>query len=348
MTSRSLNLLSFGMATPVGWSASATCAAIRCGINSARETSFTDASGQFIVANEVDVDIQLRGSGKLGKLLAAAIDDCMSSYPNVSLSDVPLLLGVAEDSRQGMPSHIPGESFHKAQAELGATFRSDSRLIRKGRVSCGIAIELARRLLYGSEAEYVLIAGVDSLLFAETLKSFENRDRLLTSSNSDGFIAGEAAGAMLVSRSDNKMVARTRCIGVGAGTEVATIESDEPLRADGLVSAVRSALEEARIGFDGVNLRLADVSGEQYGFKEATLVVSRLMRVRKERLDIWHPADCIGETGAAVGPILLGVFDAAVAKGYAPGRIALCHFSADSGERIAVVVSSVSAGGARG
>ena len=44
------------------------------------------------------------------------------------------------------------------------------------------------------------------------------------------------------------------------------------------------------------------MSGEQYWFKGVRFKrhAIELLRERHEFMDMWHPADCIGETGAAV------------------------------------------------
>jgi 3-oxoacyl-[acyl-carrier-protein] synthase-1 len=87
-----------------------------------------------------------------------------------------------------------------------------------------------------------------------------------------------------------------------------------------------------------VHYRLTDLSGEQYGFKEAALALSRTLRQRKLRFDLHHPADCIGEVGAAIGPCILGVARAAAEKGYAPGPGILCHLGSDDGARAALIL----------
>ena len=66
--------------------------------------------------------------------------------------------------------------------------------------------------------------------------------------------------------------------------------------------------------------------------------MTRTLRVRKEEFDIWHPADCIGEVGAAIVPVVLAVALAAARKNYAPGPGALCHFAGDNSERAAVIL----------
>ena len=83
---------------------------------------------------------------------------------------------------------------------------------------------------------------------------------------------------------------------------------------------MRAALAEAGCGLEQMDYRLTDISGEQYYFKEASLTLSRNLRVLKPKFDLWHPADCIGECGAAIGPALLAVPWPLRARATATGR----------------------------
>jgi len=85
------------------------------------------------------------------------------------------------------------------------------------------------------------------------------------------------------------------CRGLGFGVEQATEDSEQPLRADGLVKAIRDALADAECMLGDLDFRTTDSSGSQYRFKEASLALSRVLRTRKEEFDLWHPADCVGE-----------------------------------------------------
>jgi 3-oxoacyl-[acyl-carrier-protein] synthase-1 len=182
-----------------------------------------------------------------------------------------------------------------------------------------------------------VVAGVDTYLVAETLTSFVERRRVQTALNLDGFIPGEAAAAILLGPATAALRGSLTCVGMGFGTEPAPLQSGLPLRADGLVTAIKAALAEAGLNMAQLDYRITDLSGEHYGFKEAALAQLRVLRARKEELDIWHPADCIGEVGAATLPVLFAVAGAAAKKGYAPGPRALCHIAADDGRRAAFI-----------
>jgi 3-oxoacyl-[acyl-carrier-protein] synthase-1 len=184
-------------------------------------------------------------------------------------------------------------------------------------------------------ASFALIAGVDSLLREATLDAFDAAGRLLTPANSNGFLPGEGAGAILVGQPSAKT--ELCCTGLGFAREPAHIDSELPLRGDGLAAAVRAALHDAGCGLHQVDYRIADVSGEHYYFKEAALMVGRLARAPRAEPEIWHPAECIGETGALAGLAVFAVAETAARRGYAPGSRVLTHFSADRGERAAAV-----------
>ena len=66
----------------------------------------------------------------------------------------------------------------------------------------------------------------------------------------------------------------------------------------------------------------------------------RYERKPKPKLfDLWHPIEYIGDVGAAIGPIVLGVALHAGQKGYGIGPTVLCTFGNDNGERAAVVTT---------
>jgi 3-oxoacyl-[acyl-carrier-protein] synthase-1 len=96
-------------------------------------------------------------------------------------------------------------------------------------------------------------------------------------------------------------------VGLGYGTERATILSEEPLRGDGLKEAITNAMKDASITWEQIDFRITDANGEQYWFKEASLALTRTLRMHKAEVDLWHPADSIGEIGAAIVPCVLGV-----------------------------------------
>jgi 3-oxoacyl-[acyl-carrier-protein] synthase I len=334
-----VSMIAAGMVTAVGLNAPSSCAAIRCAIDNFSETRFMDNGGEWIIGAQVPLEQPWRGLPKLVHMAAPAIRECLAHTGNVRPEMIPLLLCVAEKERPGRLAGLDDQLFHDIEAQLGVRFHPHSGIIARGRVAGALALAEARRLIYEERVPFCIIAGTDSFLVAATLASYEKAERLLTSQNSNGFIPGEAGAAVLIGAPGRSGQPELLCLGLGAGQEKATIDSEEPLRADGLVAAFRAAFADAGRTIDDLDFRLTDSNGEQYWFKEAALAMTRTLRARKERLEIWHPADCIGETGAAVGPCALGVALAGTRKRYFPGPSVLCHFSGDDAERLALILA---------
>ncbi len=330
-----LAVVNVGMVTGIGLSAAATCAALRCAIDNFQETRFM-IDGDWLIGCEVPLPEPWRGERRLRELARAAILDCLDGFvPEPGA--LPLFLCLPESERPGRLIHDDNRFFLDLEKDLGWRCHPKSCTIPMGRVSIGVALRRARELLRDRTIERILIAACDSYLTAATLDALAEEDRLLTENNSDGFIPGEAGSALLLERAFHSP-SPLRMTGLGFGVEPAPINSGKPLRAEGLTQAIKQALQDAGLSMGNLDFRITDIAGEQYYFKEAALALARTLRVRKEFFDIWHPGDCTGETGAAVGPIMVGMFKAACEKGYTQGPGVLLHLGNDDGRRVAMVM----------
>lgn len=333
-----LVILASGMVTSVGLSAPAACAAIRCGLDNNQETRFMDQSGEWINAAMVPLEQPWRGLAKLKHMAVPAIRECLNALDaDIPVATVPLFLCVAEENRPGRLQGLDAQFLNAVQDELGVTFHPQSAVIAEGRVG---PVQAVQQMMAQQQTGYCIVAGVDSFLTAGTLRAYEKQMRLLTETNSNGFIPGEAGAAMLLGQRGSGLMIR----GIGFGREAAHIESEEPLRADGLVKAINEALADAKLDNGDIDLKIFDANGEQYIFKEAALAKIRIFRKPKDEFDIWHPAECTGEVGAATVPIMLGVALAASIKKYIPGSRVLCHLGNDDGRRVAMVICSETTG----
>lgn len=330
-----VTILSTGLVTSVGLSAPAACAAIRAKIANPSPTRFLGNSGEWINAHQVRLPEAWRGKVKLTKMAAMAISECMDGAQD-DCSQIPMLLCTAERDRPGRLEGLDDDLFGWIQRELGIEFSAESLVVPQGRVSFAVALMHARRLISERGVPRVLIVAADSLLNWPSLEIYDRDLRLLTDENSNGFVPGEAAGALLVGAA---LAGRhLHCTGLGFATEPAHINSEAPLRGDGLSQAIRDALADAGCAMRDLQFRITDLSGEHYYFKEAALGYARIVRERKEDFDLWHPAECIGESGAVAGIAAIAVAFAASHKEYAPGPGILCHAANDNGQRVAAVV----------
>jgi len=326
-----------GLVTSVGLTAPASCAAFRAKLTNPTQTRFIDSGGDWIMAHQVPLPQPWRGLTKLAKMAALVIDEALEGVPKTEWPQLPLILCVAEKERPGRMAGLEDELFLNIQDELGVRFAPQSAIVTQGRVGVAVALLQGRTLIERAKLRRVLIVATDSLLSWPTLSHYEQHARLLTAKNSDGFMPGEGAGALLVGpalREADELV----CTGIGFAREAAHIDSGEPLRAEGLSQAVRNALAEAGCQMHDMDFRITDNSGEQYYFKEAALALARTLRKLKDEFDIWHPAECTGEVGATSGVSIVAAGHAACDKQYTRGPNILAHMANDAGQRAAVAL----------
>jgi 3-oxoacyl-[acyl-carrier-protein] synthase I len=337
MRSKPIAILGTGLVTSVGLTAPACCSAFRAKITHPFETSFIDSGGAWVMAHQVELGTPCVGLPKLAKMAVWAIEEALRDLDKKQWCRVPLLLCIAEIERPGRIAGLDDQLLKLIQLELGLSFAQPSALVPHGRVSVAMALAQARDMLSASDLPGVLIVSADSLISWPTVSHYERADRLLTESNSNGFMPGEGAGALWIGTADGRS-SQLLCTGVGFGHEPAHIDSGEPLRADGLTHAIKACLDDAGRQLHDMDFRITDNSGEQYYFKEASLALSRTLRQRKEAFDIWHPAECTGEAGAVSGIAVIASANHACRKGYALGPRVLSHWANDGGQRAAVTL----------
>ncbi|WP_158501883.1 3-oxoacyl-ACP synthase [Vitiosangium sp. GDMCC 1.1324] len=341
MSAIRLHVTATGMVSPVGLNAASAGAAMRAGLSAFGMLPYWDNARKPITGSLVPVlPLDMGRHERLVDLLAMAIADALGGEAGVGLEQVPLLVAVAEPGRPGGGADMAGELVARVERRLERRFHPRlSRVLPGGNAAGFQVLETARKLVMDRRADACLVCGVDSFLNARSLLWLEEHGRLKTRRNADGVIPGEAAACVRVEpHMGGTRPPMATLVGLGFAQEPASVLNEEPLRADGLVRAGRAALEEAGLRMQDMDLRLSDVSGESYGFKEQALALTRLLRVKQESLPLWLCAESIGEVGAAAGICQLVRVAQAYQRGYAPGERAMCFTSSVSGDRAVAVV----------
>lgn len=329
-----------GMVTAVGFSSDASCAAMRAGVRNVHQIGLWDReSGEFLAVGKVPLPHWWIGLGKLAELAAPAIQECLVAAQPIPAAEVPVLLGIAGPDRPYRPRGLEESLLGEIEQRLGVRLHQASHVIPRDHVAVIAALREAAELIDNNKAPCCIVAAVDSLIQQDLADYYLGRRRLLTPQNSNGFCPGEAGAAVLVGPAYGKS-GELRVLGTGMTREEATIESEEPLRADGLTQAIAEAFSQSGLTIEEMHYRITDLNGEHYKFKEMTLAMIRYERKPKPKLfDLWHPIEHIGDVGAAIGPLVLGVALHASQKGYGNGPTVLCTFGNDDGERAAAVVT---------
>ncbi|KFE67599.1 hypothetical protein [Hyalangium minutum] len=330
-----LRIAASGMCCAVGGFARAARAAIRAGLNRFEESEFVDARAEPLIVSRMPLE-NLWGPRRIATMFEAAVKDCISEAPAFSPKTTALLLLVAEQGRPGYQDSWAEACVAAYEKLTGMAPSTEVRTLALGRAGIVSALREAHSLLVHRYARQVLVVGVDSYLNAEAITHLLRKRRLMTEEVSEGFIPGEGAGALLLELPPREPVG-LHVLGTGAAEETATLDNDEPVRALGLTRALREALAASGYHMNDLHFRITDLNGVPLAFREAALADTRLLDHRAGRFPLLHLADCIGETGAAVGPLSLAYLADAMARGYVPGTRAVLHCANDGPERAAVV-----------
>ncbi|RNF35934.1 3-oxoacyl-ACP synthase [Paracoccus methylarcula] len=336
-----LHIRAAGMVTAVGLDCASAAAAMRARLDGFQETRFIGAGGEWLIGAPVPLPRNWIGEKRLAHLAAGAIVDTLSQAPDAQ-TDCALILCLPETDRPGRP--IRDDTAFARQvldcAELPRGLKT--RIVAHGRPSGFVALERARRILSEGKAANVLIAGVDSYLTTLSVAHYLAESRIQTPENANGFIPGEAAAAVLCSR-DGPL----KLTGLGLSREKAFTYNklgedglDLPLRADGMTAAYQAAFAESGRRHSDIGIKIGDLIGEAFWFKQTALAMLRTQRERSEVQPIWPVAASLGNIGAAVVPLMLGWALEAKPKGYGGAGPILVEASADDGACAAAVAEA--------
>jgi 3-oxoacyl-[acyl-carrier-protein] synthase-1 len=333
------------MITPVGANAEMTAAAVKAGINRYTETNFYNKNYEpmkmALVPDEAipklnKVLAEMPGvtarQRRMLRLLTPALDEVLSSIPLKEA--VPLFLAGPE-TLPDCPTAIDNKfiDYLATQTEVNID-KKLSRIIATGRAGGIQAIDLAIKYFEAMGKDVALVGGVDSYKDHYLLSRLDNEDRVLSAGSMEAFAPGEAAGILLlvservVNKLPNKPLASLFLPGIDA--EVGHRYSDGVYTGDGLSNAFKTALASS----NGIAKKsiYTSLNGESFGAKELGVAVLRNKEYLDENYTLEHPADCFGDVGAAIGPILIGL----IANNKTGNYLAYCSSETSARASIAV------------
>ena len=309
-----------GMVTPVGGCTAQTAASVRAGISRYRESPvYNKRFEPMILALVPDEDLPplaeslvaapglTARQARMLRLAQPAIEEALRALPPGP--PLPLFLALPE-ALPGRPPTATEAFLDDLVEQSGAAVDLDqSRIFTTGRAGGFQAMAEAIELLAQGSLDRVLVGGVDSYLDLFLLGALDGEDRILAEGVMDGFAPGEGA-AFLVLGSDQarQAVARDKIVFLqppGIASEPGHRYSEQPYKGEGLAEAVSLALTTN--GQGPVQTVFAGLNGENFGAKEWGVAAMRNQPALDPDLRFEHPADCFGDTGAAMAPLLVGL-----------------------------------------
>lgn len=269
-------------------------------------------------------------------LLAPAIRDCVRGLRMAPSAVVSLHIvnGLCSDGSLFYPllqKQIPDAFSNATVSHLGGKDQARHSFLEQ-------IIRVAALLNRSDRREHraTIIAGVDSLCFPPILDSLMENDRLLSGSNPEGVIAGEAAGAILLEREQDAQRRGAPIYGrlnsCGSGADPVPRTSCRPSSARGLTDAFHQAVDERDPEATGISMVIGDLNGERQRALEWALVESRILSNVNGTLNLWLPAFTSGDCGSAMGAVQCVAALGALAKGAGGGGDAAVFCTDDGGE----------------
>jgi len=193
--------------------------------------------------------------------------------------------------------------------------------------------------LSAGSGELALVGGVDTFLDLAVLARLSTENRLLADGVMDGFAPGEGAAFLLLATEaclrERNLEPLARVSSPALAEEPGHRYSEEPYRGEGLSLAVSESLASFGRPVESV---FASFNGESLAGKEWSVAAIRNSTALAEPLQMLHPADCLGDAGAAMGPLMVGLASMGFQGGYIRDP-SLVFCSSDGADRGAVCVS---------
>lgn len=347
-------ILSVGMVTSVGIGAQQTAASVRAGICRFRETSIYDKRFQpFKMAllpeealpplePSLDALVGLTArQARMLRLAAPTLREVLLEAPNPG--QVPVLLGTPE----ALPgrSDPAGEDFlDHLSVQAGLKFAiGESKVFPNGRAAGLMALKKGVEMIASGRQRHVVVGGVDSYLDLYLLGTLDMEGRILAQGVMDGFIPGEGAGFLLLSAdigrsSVVKPMARIEAAVVGA--EKGHRYSQEVYRGEGLAETFQTLFQSDSSRSEKVRTVFAGLNGESFWSKEWGVAYLRSKEHFADDFRLKHPADCFGDPGAALGPLMIGMATIGMKRDYIE-EPCLIWCSSDREERGATLIQKM-------
>jgi 3-oxoacyl-[acyl-carrier-protein] synthase-1 len=328
---------SVGVLTAVGLNAPQTMGSLHTKVQMFSEVDAVGEDGEPVVGAPAPVRTdRANGARHLLGMAALALRECAGRVPGPA---APILLCAPEVGQTGQADVDSRGLLAALEAESGvAVDVPNSRVIPGGHAAIVPALREARALLASRRADVCYVGGVDSLLFPSRLERLIAQRRIKSGENSDGAVPGEAAAFLRISARPH---ANSLAVvsGLGNADEPPRPRANDPNTAGGLTRAMRQALSEAKARPADIGVLAHDVAGQRAAYRELALAKTRLRLTREQAFDSWGVATCVGDVGAATGPLTL----AALAFFFHVGAIAAAGAmyvgAAEGGERVAVIIA---------
>lgn len=248
---------------------------------------------------------ELSGASRIEALLAQPIQECLQALPEKfhGYVDWKIVLPQTAEPDGNMLLSLARKvcRIQHSSGEICVSSNPRSEFINR--------IALAGKALLKQRIEGVVVACADSLCDTARLNKMMLDGRLKDPANPYGILAGEAAGAVLLERESAARFRKAPILAAisawGSATEPHPWPDGKPSKALGLTTAFHQAF--AKLDDRGARVVhvITDENGERARALEWSLTAGRIFPNPDQERYLWHPAAVTGDTGGALGAVVL-------------------------------------------
>ena len=343
-----------GMMSAAGLTAAETCASVRAGTMRFVETELFDKRFEPFTLATVPEDglppltdaldeVGLTGrERRLLRLATMPLRECLAPLQRSGWT-APLSLCLALPETETTKPFDRPQFLASLAAQIGGAIdplRSDAS--HSGRAGGVVSVGQAVLAIQQGISEFVIAGGIDSFRDLYVLGALDAEGRVKSTVNLDGFVPGEGAAFVLLAN-ERAAAARglpsiARVSPVAVGFESGHLYAEEPYRGDGLARTFAGLAASGALTPAAGEI-YSSMNGESHWAKEWGV---SYLRNRAAFLPVYrmhHPADSLGDTGAAAGPLMVGLAALGIRGSYRRSP-AVVYGSSDHGQRAALVVST--------
>ncbi len=339
-----LAVTGMGLVTPVGLRADASCAALRAGVSRLASLPGLDIRkgeeeyGPVTGATVPGLTDGLLGVERLLAMMQPAFEEAIRDA-GVEERRLGVFLGTSGSSPAGRVLNYDADVRDNLLASVPEDCHVErAKLIQSGRASVQKSLRSAAAALEAGAVDAVIIGAVDSWVSPHALRWLRREGRLAEYPRHTGGLPAEAAGFLVLETPES---ARARSARVYADI-VASAGRQEQKRwgeasnATALTQAIQAVIGDVK---DRHAVVVSDLDGERYRAMEWVMAEPKAMWYYNT-LDHWNPADCVGDSGAAMGAVMLAWASMALHRGYAGAPNILCWGASNEGAREAVMLTT--------
>jgi 3-oxoacyl-[acyl-carrier-protein] synthase I len=298
-----------GLCTPLGLTAQATQHAIAAGIACFRDTTVIGRHGEPIrAASLTALEPTSTRSERILFFAARALRECLDGVLPGAFASIPAFIALPEPGRGAPLAPLDVRRTIARAAPPGLPLDWSAPPIAAGRAGFFQALDAARTAIAQRSAEAVLVAGVDSYCDPVSLEQLDDRLRILGEDNPDGLIPGEGAGVVLLASGSAARRAGLAALGTletsALGRDAEPFEERTGAHARGLTAVLRQLRSTSAVRVDAV---LSCQTSEGLWARELSIAHMRNAAVMPEPQRRVMLAASLGDTGAAAGPIQIGM-----------------------------------------